>query len=134
MRFICAQCGNYTYFECEVESVQIVTPSSNGLIVKDQDNEGVFDSGGWLRLGLVELVEYCEQQDRETLQWDSKEDCYVNGHITCARCGSRRVCIPYRTWSPPRPEMSLDEEVLHNHQEYSWLRKERQYADTLPGL
>jgi hypothetical protein len=132
MRLICACCGNYTFFECEVESIQIITPLSNGLIIKDQDNEGVFDSGGWIRLGLIEQVEFCERQDREALQWDPKEGCYVNSHITCAHCGSHRVSIPYRSWSPPRSEMSLTEEVLHNHKEYSWLRKERKYADTLP--
>jgi len=134
MRLVCAACGNYTFFTADVETVQVVSPSPQGLVIQDQDREGAFDSGGWIRLGLLELVEYCERQDKESLRWDAEEGCFVNSHITCGRCGSRKVSIPYRSWSPPRPEMSLEQEIHHNREEFAQLRKERQHVHPLPDL
>jgi len=134
MRLICAACGNYTFFEGAVETVRIVTPTSQGLVVKDQDEEGIFDAGGWIRIGLTELVEQCERQDGEDLDWDLEEKCYVNGNLMCARCGSRRVSRPYSPWSPPRVEQSLEEEIHQNRNDWAWLRKERSHADQLPGM
>ena len=135
MRLICAVCGNFVHFEADVELIQIISFSSQGLIVRDQDNEGVFDSAGWLHLGLLELVEYCERQDKDVLRWDAGESCYVNSHIRCARCGSRRVSVPYCNWSPPRQTRLLEEEIFQNHQEFAWLRKERErHGHSLPVL
>ena len=132
MRLICA-CGNYTFFECEVEMVQIVTSSPQGLIVQDRDSEGVFDSGGWIRLELQEIVSLTEKDDQSVLRWNASKGEYENGLITCGRCGGRRVSVPYRSWSPPRKDLILEEELHENRQAYSWLRKERErYGHSMP--
>jgi len=83
-------------------------------------------------MGLKDLVDHCTKLDLEALKWDSSSENYINPHISCARCGSNRVCVPYRTWAPPRKNQFLDEEINENRQEYSWLRKERRHADSVP--
>ncbi len=126
MPLICAQCGNYTHFICDVESIAIVEPTPSGLQVKDRDREGTFDSGSWVRMGIEELVDYCCREDLGALVKDRETGRLINPRITCGRCSSNRVCVPYRSWSPPRPDQSLDQETTNNHQEYLWLRKERE--------
>ncbi len=134
MKLICARCGNFTHFEAQVESLQIIEVSPCGLVISDRDEEGVFDSSTWIRMGLQDLVDYCVRKDLEALKWDSSSMTYINPQIACARCGSNRVCVPYRDWSPPKKHQFLDDEIFHNRQEYGWLRKEREYADSLPGV
>ena len=132
MKLICADCGNYVHFEAQVEGLQVIEVSPGGLVIGDRDQEGAFDGGSWIRMGIVDLVDYSVKQDMEALKWDSSSKSYINPNIRCARCGSKRVCVPYRDWSPPRKNQFLDEEICENRQEYSWLRKERRYADSLP--
>ena len=132
MKLICPDCGNYTYFEAQVESLQIIEIYPRGLVINDHDKDGIFDGSTWIRMGLQDLVDYCVKQDMEALQLDSSSMKYVNPHIACGRCGSNRVCVPYRDWSPPKNYQFLDEEIFCNRQEFAWLRKERKYADSLP--
>ena len=133
MKLICQNCGNYAHFICDVEMIQVVEPTSAGLQVRDRDREDTFDSGSWIRMGITELIDYCCREDLGALVTDAKTGHLINPRITCARCGSARVCVPYRSWSPPRPDHSLDEEISHNRQEYIWLRKERErYGNHLP--
>ena len=132
MKLICVSCGNYVHFEAQVEGLQVIEVSPGGLVIGDRDQEGAFDTGSWIRMGLQDLVDYCVKMDLEALNWDSSSKNYINPHISCARCGSKSVCVPYRDWSPPRKNQFLDEEICENRQEYSWLRKERRYADSLP--
>ncbi len=134
MKLICAACGNYTYFEAQVEGLQVIEVSPRGLVISDHDRDGVFDGSTWIRMGLVDLVDYCVNKDLDALKWDSSSENYINPQISCAKCGSQRVCVPYRDWSPPKNYQFLDEELHENRQEYSWLRKERHYADSLPVL
>ena len=135
MRLICSNCGNYTHFEVDVETVRIILPSAHGIAVQDQDNEGVFDAGGWIRLGIDELVSFTEGDDPAVWRHSSPGGQYENDTIECARCGSRRVSVPYRSWSPPRETQFLEEEIISNRQEYAWLRKERElHGNTLPVM
>ena len=132
MKLICADCGNYVHFEAQVEGVQVIEVSPGGLVLGDRDQEGAFDTSSWIRMGLQDLVDYCVRLDLEALKWDSSSGGYINPQISCARCGSNRVCVPYRTWSPPRKNQFLEEEIHENRQDYAWLRKERRYADSMP--
>ena len=134
MKLICVSCGNYVHFEAQVEGLQVIEVSPGGLVIGDRDQEGAFDTGSWIRMGLQDLVDYCVKMDLEALRWDSSSGGYINPHISCARCGSKRVCVPYRDWSPPRENQFLDEEICENRQEYSWLRKERRHADSVPSV
>ncbi len=131
MKLICADCGNFRYFEGQVEGLQVIEVSPRGLVIGDRDQEGVFDASVWIHTGLVDLVDYCVRQDMEALKRDSSTENYINPYISCAHCGSRRVCVPYRDWSPPRKSQFLEEELHENRQEFSWLRKERLYADSV---
>ena len=133
MRLICSSCGNYVFYTCDVEMIQVVEPTSAGLQVKDRDRDGTFDSASWVRMGIEELVDYCCREDLGALVKDPDTGRLINPRITCGRCGSRSVCVPYRPWQPPRPDQTLDQELTDNRQEYIWLRKERErYGNQLP--
>ena len=133
MKLICSNCGNYLHFVCDVEMIQVVEPTPSGLQIKDRDSGGAFDSAGWIRMGIAELVDYCCREDLGALVKDASTGRLINPRITCGRCGSRSVCVPYRSWSSPRPDQPLDEEISSNRQEYIWLRKERErYGNQLP--
>ena len=133
MKLICSSCGNYRHFVSDVESIAIVEPTPSGLLVKERDSGGAFDSAGWIRMGIAELVDYCCREDLGALVKDASTGRLINPRITCGRCGSRSVCVPFRSWSPPRPDQTLEEEITQNHKELMWLRKERErYGYQLP--
>ena len=133
MRLICSNCGNYRHFVCDVESIAIVEPTPSDLQIKDRDSGGAFDSAGWIRMGIEELIDYCCREDLGALVKDASTGRLINPRITCGRCGSRSVCVPYRPWQPPRPDQTLEEEITQNRNELLWLRKERvRYGNHLP--
>ena len=133
MKLICSSCGNYRHFVADVEMIQVVEPTPSGLQVKDRDREGTFDSASWVRMGIEELIDYCCREDLGALVKEPETGSLVNPRISCGRCGSRSVCVPFREWHPPRPDLSLDEEITQNHKELLWLRKERErYGNQLP--
>ena len=127
MNLVCVGCGNYTHFTCDVEMIQVVEPTPAGLVVKDRDREGTFDSGSWVRMGIEEIIDYCCREDLGALVKDPETSRFINPRITCGRCGSKSVCVPFRKWSPPQPDRSLDEEITQNRKELLWLRKEREH-------
>ncbi|GAH86682.1 unnamed protein product [marine sediment metagenome] len=134
MRLICVACGNYVHFEVDVEMIRSIKPTLHGFVVENSVENGWDDSDSTLRMGVIDVVDYCSKEDMDTLRWDAGTCCHVNSYITCARCGSKRVCVPYQAWSPPKDHVTLEEELKSNRHEFQWLRKERLYADTLPEL
>ena len=135
MKLICVTCGNYVHFETVVEMHQPVRVASSGLAVEPHDADGYTDQGASVRMGVEELVSYCVHNDMETLEPGGHGEAPRNKYITCARCGSSMVSIPYCPWSPPHPYSTLEEEMTLNRKEYTWLRKERERHETdLPGL
>ncbi len=133
MKLLCIQCGNYTYFECDVQMHRSVRPTRNGIIVDD----AVFDEYNWsdsnVRDALYDNVDYVLKQSAEVLQYDMDSGHYENTLITCGRCGSKRVTPPYSKWSPKRNYQTLQQEIIDNREEFKDLRKERIYhADNLP--
>lgn len=135
MRLVCVNCGNYIHFEVEVEAVRSVQATAQGIAVEDTPEIDWIDTASALRLGVIDIVDYCTKTDMDAMRWDAKKCYYVSTQITCARCGSRRVCIPYRPWSPPTGHVTLDEELTANRHEFQWLRKERaKHADLLQQL
>ena len=134
MRLICVACGNYVHFEVDVEMMQSAKSTPQGLTVEDSFENGWNDTTATLRMNVIDVVDYCIKQDMDALRWDAASGCYISAYISCARCGSKRVCVPYQPWSPPKNHVTLEEELKSNRQEFHWLRKERLYADTLPEL
>ena len=135
MKLICTACGNYVHFETEVEMHQPVRVAQHGLRVEPCDDDGYNHQLASLRMGVEDLISYCVHNDMETLELGGLGEAPRNKYITCARCGSVAVTIPYSTWSPPIPYNTMDEEITANKKEYMWLRKERQkHATDLPRL
>ena len=134
MTFLCAECGNYTYFECDVQVHQSVKPTKEGLIVEDATFEDFNWSDSNIRDGLEDSVGYALKQNADVLQCNPDTGHYENTLITCARCGSKRVTPPYSKWSPKNYK-SVYKEILENREEFKHLRKEKTYhANTLPVL
>ena len=134
MTFLCAECGNYTYFECDIQVHQSVRSTKEGIIVED----ATFDDFNWsdsnIRDGLEDSVGYALKQSADVLQRNPDTGHYENTRITCARCGSKRVTPPYSKWSPKNYK-SVYKEILENRDEFKNLRKEKIYhANTLPVL
>ncbi len=134
MKLICSTCGNYVHFESDVEMHQPVRVTQGGIQAESCDSDGYNHQGNSIRMGVEEMVSYCTYNDLETL------DIHANGgaknrFITCARCGSASVTIPFCPWSPPIQYATMEEEITDNRQEYAWLRKERdKHEIDLSGL
>ena len=120
MNLICVSCGSFTYFEVEVEAFKTIEANDDGLILEDDD---------WiLRTNLDDIVKYILRDPNETVT-DAG-----NKFITCARCGSRNVVVPYVKWNLPLDYKSVEDELIENRSEYLHLRKERHYENRLPLL
>lgn len=52
MTFLCTECGNYTYFECDVQIHRSVKPTKEGIIVEDATFEDFNWSDSNIRDGL----------------------------------------------------------------------------------
>lgn len=102
MNLICISCGGFTYFEVEVEAFKTIEINDDGLVIEDDD---------WiLRANLDDIVKYILRDPNETITDNG------NKFITCARCGSRNVVVPYVKWNPPLDNISIDYEGTMIHQ------------------
>ena len=127
MNLICVACGNCTYFEVEVEAIKAIESDAEGLIIDDANMDDWNYSDTTLRGNLDDIVNYVLKNPNETITEAG------NKYITCAKCGSRNVVVPYVKWNPPLDFVSIDQELLENRTEYNNLRKER-YENNLPML
>ena len=118
MKLICVSCGGFTYFDVEVEAFKTIEIDNEGIVIEDDD---------WiLRANLDDMVNYVPKEPNETVT-DAG-----NKYITCARCGSRNVVVPYVKWNPPLDIVSINDELLENRTEYLHLRKERHCENIMP--
>ena len=126
MRLLCVECGNYTYFECDVQVHRSIKPTKEGIIVEDATFEDFNWSDSNIRDGLEDSVGYALKQSADVLQYNPDTGHYENTLITCARCASKRVTPPYSKWSPKNYK-SVYKEILENREEFKNLRKEKYY-------
>lgn len=135
MKLICSSCGNFVHFETDVEMHQPVRQSVEGIHLEPRDSDGHDHQGSSVRMGIEEMVSFCVHNGLSSLEIKSHSGGAENRYISCARCGSRAVTIPYCNWSPPKPFENMDEELTANRREFAWLRKERAKHETIvPGL
>ena len=134
IKLICLDCGNFTFFEAEVESVKAVEPTINGIVVSDAYYESWNYTDETIRGNLSDMVDYVFKEHNQVLQFDSKNNKYQNIHISCSPCGSRLVTIPAVEWQPRFDPMSLQDELLENRKDYLQLRKEKRDESNLPML
>ena len=127
MRLLCVECGNYTYFECDIQIYKSINPTSEGLLLED----AVLDDFNWsdsnVRDELQDNVDYVLRACDEVLQLNMDTGHYENTLITCARCGSKTVTPPYSEWRPKKNHKSLEKELMENREEFKQLRKEKYY-------
>jgi len=133
MKLLCLYCGNYTYFETDITTVKEIT-TNDGHIIIDNALFPDFDyTEDTLRDNLRDIVDYVLKQDDSSLVFDPETETYYNRHIICARCGSQKVTNPI-----PKPlpcNLSLEEELNKNREEFNYLRKERKHNENnLPVL
>lgn len=128
MNLICVSCGNFSYFEVEVETLKAIEPNAEGLIVDDATMDDWNCSDTILRGNLDDIVNYVLRDPHETITESG------NKYITCAKCGSRNVAVPYVKWNHPLDIVSIDAELIENRTEYLNLRKERDHDNIMPLL
>ena len=132
MKLICIDCGNYTYFESDVEMQMAVLSQDGSLSIENAEYDSYDYTSDSLRCSLNDLIEYVLRADSESLSFNREIMRYENRYITCIWCGSSTVTPPSCEYSPPREYVSIDEELKNNQNEYLRLKKEGKYASLLP--
>ena len=134
IKLICIDCGNFTFFETDVQGLKGVEPTEEGIIINDSFVENWNYSDETIRGNLTDIIDYVLKQPDDTLRFDYEANKYYNIYITCARCGSSLVTIPSSEWNPTQELLPLDDELLENRKDFQQLRKERSYENNLPVL
>ena len=132
MKLICIDCGNYTYFEADVEMQMAVLSHDGSLSIENADYDNYDYTSDSLRCSLDDLIAYVLRADNESLSFNREIMRYENRYITCVWCGSSTVTPPSCEYIPPREQVSIDEELNNNRGEYLRLKKEGKYASLLP--
>ena len=124
MKLICIDCGNYIYFSADVEMQKAVLSKDACLSIENAEFDGYDYTSDSLRCSLGDLIEYVLRADGESLRFNQKIKRYENQYITCVWCGSSVVTPPSCDYIPPREQVSIDEELKNNKNEYLRLKKE----------
>jgi len=132
MKLICIDCGNYTYFESDVEMQMAVLSHDGSLSIENADYDNYDYTSDSLRCSLDDLIACVLRADSESLSFNREIMRYENRYITCVWCGSSNVTPPSCEYFPPREQVSIDEELKNNRNEYLRLKKEGKYASLLP--
>ena len=133
MKLICIDCGNYTYFEADVEMQMAVLSQDGSLSIENAEYDNYDYTSDSLRSSLDDLIESVIRADSESLSFNREIMRYENRYITCVWCGSSNVTPPSCEYNPPREYVSIDEELKNNQNEYLRLKKEgRKHAYLLP--
>lgn len=132
MKLICIDCGNYTYFEADVEMQMAVLSQDGSLSIENAEYDSYDYTSDSLRCSLDDLIEYVLRADSESLSFNREIMRYENRYITCVWCGSSNVTPPSCEYIPPRKYVSIDEELNNHRDEYLRLKKEGKYAHLLP--
>ena len=134
IKLLCIDCGNYTYFEAEVEAIKAVEPNNDGAVIFDAYFDNWNYSDETIRGNLYDIIDYVIKEHNQVLQFDMDSGRYLNIYITCSQCGSRLVTIPFIPWQPRFDPIPLENELLENHKDYQQLRKEKRDENNLPVL
>ena len=132
MKLICIDCGNYTYFESDVEMQMAVLSQDGSLSIENAEYDNYDYTSDSLRCSLDDLIEIVLRADSACLSFNREIMRYENRYITCVWCGSSNVTPPSCEYVQPREYVSIDEELKNNQNEYLKLKKEGKYASLLP--
>ncbi len=133
MKLICIDCGNYTYFEADVEMQMAVLSQNGSLSIENAEYDSYDYTSDSLRRSLDDLIEIVQRADSDCLSFNQNTIRYENRYITCVWCGSSTVTPPTCEYVKPREYQSIDEEINTNRNEYLRLKKEgRNHAYLLP--
>ena len=132
MKLLCLVCGNYTYFELEVETFKQLNISGDGCL---QITNAVFDGFDFtedsLRTNLKYQIDSIIDQNNSGMVFDANTESYFSAlQIQCGRCSSKRVTIPSNNYK----KFSLEDELKINREEYKQMRREKINENSLPVL
>ena len=131
---ICVSCGNETYFETDVETMQEVKTDPQGIIIEEAFFAEYNQGEDMIRTGVHENFHATLKLHADSLSLDYYSQRYFNPYLSCAVCHSREVIFQSSTWTPKRKLLPLNEEILSHSFEYHSLRKEQNNANKLPVL
>ena len=133
MKLICIDCGNYTYFEADIEMQMAVLSHDGSVSIENAEYDSYDVTSDSVRSSLDDLIEIVLRADIDTLSFNSTTMKYENRYITCVWCGSSVVTPQTCEYIQPREYVSIDEEINKNRNEYLRLKKERRnHAYLLP--
>ncbi len=132
MRLLCLCCGNRRYFDVDIESLKQLNSDTEGLIIENARFEDFDFTEDGLRDNLQNQVDYILNQTSSQMLFDSATESYYSAiEVLCAKCGSRRIAIPSKTFK----KLSLEQELEQNREEFQNIRKERKnHENNLPVL
>jgi hypothetical protein len=132
MKLLCSTCFNYTFFEADVEYLRELAVKNGSLVVSDSHFDECNFTDTHFRDSLEDIVNYVLKSDTDALKWDPVSKRHLNRYITCARCSSKEVTIPYCKYNYHKHQ-SLEDELKSNQENFKQFRRER-HGDTLPQL
>ena len=133
MKLLCLVCGNYTYFGTDITTIKEIITNDGHIVIANAMFPDFDYTEDTIRDNLKDIVDYVLKQDDSSLVFDPETETYYNRHISCARCGSQKVTNPIP--KPPPCNLSLEEELGKNREEFNCLRKERKHHENkLPIL
>ncbi len=133
MKLICIDCGNYTYFAADIEMQMAAISHDGSVSIENAEYDSYDYTSDSVRSSLDDLIGYILRIDNECLSYNRKINRYENSYITCVWCGSSVVTPPTCEYSQPKEQLSIDEEINSNRNEYLRLKKEgRNHAYLLP--
>ena len=133
MKLICIDCGNYTYFEADIEMQMAVLSYDGSVSIENAEYDSYDVTSDSVRSSLNDLIGIVLRADIDTLSFNRTIMKYENRYITCVWCGSSVVTPPSCEYIQPREQVSIDEEINKNRNEYLRLKKERRnHAYLLP--
>jgi len=132
MKLICIRCGNYTHFEIDVEIIKELVSEHDSLLVDNAIFSDFDYTEETLRKNLQSHIKFIMEQSSSDLHFDCQSETYYSGlNIHCAKCGSLKINIPSKNYK----QLTLEEELKHNREEFQNLRKVRKsYENKLPVL
>ena len=124
MKLICIDCGNYTYFEADIEMQMAVSSMDGCVSIENAEYDSYDYTSDSVRGSLDDLIKYVLRAYDDSFSFNRNSNKYENRYITCVWCGSSSVTPPSCEYVQPREYQSIDEELKNNRNEYLQLKKE----------
>ena len=135
MTIICINCGNFRFFESEIEHTLELLPNGPDLLVQPAETEDWQYAEESVRAQISENVNSTLKMSAEELHYDPVSGNYFNPYLSCSVCHSPQVSRKLSEYLPKLPAPDLDSELLQNINNLKQLKAQRKaHEHQLPVL